>query len=192
MDGTRELDLLTDFTVTDVPDVSVTADVDDAITSDGTAGHAVLSLPHGSGHVSHLTTHDQIVDQVMNTDEDEMMDVMTEDGLRSTDCSGQPAGDHEIEDEDGEDEAMQFESAANKMFQSESQVVPLPTVRDINHQIQHTFVNNISISGINSSTSSNNGIISSGSAVSAAAPAPTTVPITAANTLIGNSSTGEF
>ena len=31
-------------------------------------------------------------------------------------------------EEDGEDEAMQFESVANKIFQSETQVVPLPTM----------------------------------------------------------------
>jgi hypothetical protein len=78
--------------------------------------------------------------QVTADEDDDLMDIG-----ESAYVNDQHLMDEEV---DGEDEAMQFETVANKMFQSETEVVPLPGTEDHSNTGIHNNSNNNSATQI--------------------------------------------
>lgn len=120
----QDLDLdLSDFPVSVVGGSGGGAEEDDPVPvhvidqSTGSNHHNnnrfVVQDLHAGGHIGHVNADE---------DDDDLMDMGNEESGFGNNDQGN------LMDEDGEDEAMQFETVANKMFLSETEVVPLPTV----------------------------------------------------------------
>lgn len=95
---------------------------------------------HSSHRVGHVSADEDEDDALMDIGNDE------ETGFGNHEHAG-----NLMSDEDGEEDAMQFESVANKMFQSESEVVPLPTLHKQQPQQDTSSSSNLSNAQNNSS-----------------------------------------